>query len=220
MKNLHDESIMWGTHASVKNIDNKICQKVYEEYTMTTIKDHVIDEWVFNTIKSLDLESLVKLYDYVFNTIRGQITSYTMEYYEPFIEDILNIDTYYIIDSFIKIYRDVIILSENSILIGDMNFSNIIFGKNGIKVIDFDNYKKSTLSRNKLIELNKEELCRCFKGAYRNALYNILITKYIPNSIGKMMDLFNPDVDNLPSHVTKKLVKHPNLLHFFEDRNV
>ena len=72
----------------------------------------------------------------------------------------------------------------------------------------------------KLIELNKEELCRCFKGAYRNALYNILITKYIPNSIGKMMDLFNPDVDNLPSHVTKKLVKHPNLLHFFEDRNV
>ena len=201
MKNLYDESIMWGTHASVKNIDNKICQKVYEEYTMTTIKDHVIDEWVFNTI-------------------RGQITSYTMEYYEPFIEDILNIDTYYIIDSFIKIYRDVIILSENSILIGDMNFSNIIFGKNGIKVIDFDNYKKSTLSRNKLIELNKEELCRCFKGAYRNALYNILITKYIPNSIGKMMDLFNPDVDNLPSHVTKKLVKHPNLLHFFEDRNV
>ena len=141
MKNLYDESIMWGTHASVKNIDNKICQKVYEEYTMTTIKDHVIDEWVFNTIKSLDLESLVKLYDYVFNTIRGQITSYTMEYYEPFIEDILNIDTYYIIDSFIKIYRDVIILSENSILIGDMNFSNIIFGKNGIKVIDFDNYK-------------------------------------------------------------------------------
>ena len=87
-------------------------------------------------------------------------------------------------------------------------------------VFDFDNYKKSTLSRNKLIELNKEELCRCFKGAYRNALYNILITKYIPNSIGKMMDLFNPDVDNLPSHVTKKLVKHPNLLHFFEDRNV
>ena len=65
MKNLYDESIMWGTHASVKNIDNKICQKVYEEYTMTTIKDHVIDEWVFNTIKSLDLESLVKLYDYV-----------------------------------------------------------------------------------------------------------------------------------------------------------
>ena len=53
MKNLYDESIMWGTHASVKNIDNKICQKVYEEYTMTTIKDHVIDEWVFNTIKSL-----------------------------------------------------------------------------------------------------------------------------------------------------------------------
>ena len=51
MKNLYDESIMWGTHASVKNIDNKICQKVYEEYTMTTIKDHVIDEWVFNTIK-------------------------------------------------------------------------------------------------------------------------------------------------------------------------
>ena len=34
----------------------------------------------------------------------------------------------------------LIILSENSILIGDMNFSNIIFGKNGIKVIDFDNY--------------------------------------------------------------------------------
>ena len=158
MKNLYDESIMWGTHASVKNIDNKICQKVYEEYTMTTIKDHVIDEWVFNTIKSLDLESLVKLYDYVFNTIRGQITSYTMEYYEPFIEDILNIDTYYIIDSFIKIYRDVIILSENSILIGDMNFSNIIFGKNGIKVIDFDNYKKSTLSRNKLIELKDEQI--------------------------------------------------------------
>ncbi len=27
MKNLYDESIMWGTHASVKNIDNKICQK-------------------------------------------------------------------------------------------------------------------------------------------------------------------------------------------------
>ena len=35
MKNLYDESIMWGTHASVKNIDNK------KEY----INDYLIEDY-------------------------------------------------------------------------------------------------------------------------------------------------------------------------------
>lgn len=55
---------------------------------------------------------------------------------------LLSVKTEYIIDSFNRIYNDIVILSENNILIGDMNFSNIIFGINGIKVIDFDNYKR------------------------------------------------------------------------------
>ena len=220
MKNLYDEKIMWGTHASVRNIDNKVCEKVYTDYTMTTIKDHVIDEWVFNTIKKLDLQSFVKLYDYVFNASRKQIISYTMEYYEPYYDDILNIETEYIIDSFIKIYNDIIILSKNNILIGDMNFSNIIFGKNGIKVIDFDNYKKCKFNTEELIELNRKELCSCFKGVYRNALYDILTIRYIPNCIGKMMDLFNPDICDISNYVTKKLVKYPNLLSYFENNKV
>ena len=55
---------------------------------------------------------------------------------------LLSVQTEYIIDSFNRIYNDIVILSENNILIGDMNFSNIIFGINGIKVIDFDNYKR------------------------------------------------------------------------------
>ena len=55
---------------------------------------------------------------------------------------LLSVQTEYIIDSFNRIYNDIVILSENNILIGDMNFSNIIFGINGIKAIDFDNYKR------------------------------------------------------------------------------
>ena len=35
-----------------------------------------------------------------------------------------------------------------------------------------------------------------------------------------MMDLFNPDIDDLTGSVTKKLVRYPNLLSFFEDNNI
>ena len=48
-----------------------------------------------------------------------------LEYYKPYIDDILSVQTEYIIDSFNRIYNDIVILSENNILIGDMNFSNI-----------------------------------------------------------------------------------------------
>lgn len=220
MQNLYNDKIMWGTHASVRNIDNKICEKVYMDYTLEAVKEHVIDRWIFNTMKNLDLETFVKLYDYVFDPNRKQITSYTMEYYRPYIEDILSIQTEYIIDSFNRIYNDIVILSENNILIGDMNFSNIIFGKDSIKVIDFDNYKRCDLAYNELIKKNRKEMCICFKGAYRNALYGILASRYIYGSIDKMMDLFNPDIEDLTSSVTKKLVKYPNLLSFFEDNKV
>ena len=220
MKNLYDESIMWGTHGSVKNIDDKICKKVYQDYTLTTIKDHVIDRWVFNTIKDLDLDSFVKLYNYTFDSNKMQIISYTMEYYKPYFDNILNISVEYFLDSFKKIYNDIIILSYNKILVGDMNFSNVIFGENGIKVIDFDNYMRSSLSNEMLIKLNIIELCRCFKGVYRNALYDVLLFKSIPRSIRMTMNLFDPEVDDLPSHVTKKLIKYSNLCDYFEDEDV
>ena len=220
MKNLYNEKVMWGTHASVTNIDNKICQKVYTEYTLSTVKDHVIDTWVFNTIRDLNLESFVQLYTYEYDNIKEQIISYIMEYYSPYFDDVLNVSSEYIIENFRKIYNDIIILSNNGILIGDMNFSNIIFGKDGIKVIDFDNYKKCELSLDNIIKLNKNELCICFKQLYKNALYDIFINKFIFGSINKTMELFNPNVMDLPEHVTRKLIKYPNLISYFNDTKI
>ena len=216
MRNLYNKNIIWGTHASVEVIGNLICNKVYTDYTLFTIKDHVINEWIFNTIKELNLVSFIRLYEYVFDDKKNQIISYTMEYYPPYVKDILRISSEYIVNSFEKIYDDVITLSNAMILIGDMNFSNIIFGKDGIKVIDFDNYKKSNLNIEEIIKLNKNELCMCFKTVYRNALYYEFANGYIPNSLDKNMDLFNPNIDELIFHVKKRVLNYSNLLDYFK----
>ncbi len=215
MKNLYNKNVEWGTHASVEVIGNLVCNKVYTSYTLSTIKDHVIDKWIFNTIKELDLESFVRLYDYVFDNTKDQIISYTMEYYPSYVDDILRVSSEYIANSFDKIYDDVITLSKTKILIGDMNFSNIIFGKDGIRVIDFDNYKRSNLNIEEIIKLNISELCRCFKTAYRNALYYEFMNGYIPNSLNKVIDLFNPNSEELSYHVKKRILNYSNLLDYF-----
>lgn len=218
MKKLHNEGIIWGTHGGIRKIDNHICEKTYEEYTLITIKDHVIDRYIFDTIKKLNLETFVKLYSYVFDNKRKQIISYIMEYYAPYIKDILRVPSRYIVDGFEKIYNDVIVLATNGILVRDMNFSNVIFGANGIKVIDFDNYKFSSTSFEETVKKNIIELCYCFKDNFKIALYNEYSRSgYIDNSINNNIRLFDPNSEDLISSIKKKVLRYDNMLEYFKD---
>ena len=211
--------VMWGTHASVKRISDSICEKTYTDYTLIAIKDHVISSELFNKIKELDLNTFVKLYNYNYDPSRRQIISYTMEYYSPNDIDIMLINSSYIVSCFEKIYNDVITLSKNNVLIGDMNFSNIIFG-DIIKVIDFDNYQLSNLSFEDILKNNMNELCFCFKNNYKIALYNEYSRSgFINYGIDNTMKLFDPRVEDLPSHVKKKLLKYDNMLEYFKDNS-
>ena len=131
----------------------------------------------FDRLKQLNLDSIVKLYNYYYNDIELLLkfilppSVYTMKYiYNPKII-LLNQTSDYLLDIVSKLEKDVNILSNNKILMFDAHYSNIIFQENKAKIIDIDLYRNAKFTSYKTILIhNKIQLLNYIVSTLRHEL--------------------------------------------------
>ena len=148
---------------------------------------------IFEKLKELDLETIVKLYDYYY-FYKNKISHifkprvYTMEYINNPNICLLNQDKEYLLDVMSKLERDINILTENKIRLFDAHYSNIIFLDNGAKIIDIDLLRQhKLLSAKKLLLNNKKELLYYVISTLKHELKQENLYNY------KFECIFNPN---------------------------
>lgn len=131
---------------------------------------------VFEELKKLDLDGIVKLYDYYYNN-KGKLGHvflpevYTMEYIDNPNITLLEQDKEYLLDIISRLEHDINILSNNKIELGDAHNENIIFRDNDAKIIDIDSFTMYKRINDKRILLNnKKELLYYVKSTLKHEL--------------------------------------------------
>lgn len=127
----------YGSQAKMYRISHGECLKVIDKYS-----NGCFNEVMFNDLKSLALDSLVKLGTPFYKN--GKIKAYTMEYLEKSIISILDMPTEYLLDNLHDLYKDLFVLAKNLIVANDLYYRNIIVGPSKIKLIDLDGYFKKS----------------------------------------------------------------------------
>ena len=148
------------------------CAKLFRDNN-TVLKSYKFDctyryyfsKEVFDKLKELDLESIVKLYDYFYLYKKGKFghilkpDAYTMEYVNNPNINLLDQDKEYLLDIMSKLEKDINILTNNKIRLSDAHYQNIIFQEKGAKIIDIDLLRNvKLLNKKKLLLFNKIEL--------------------------------------------------------------
>lgn len=124
-----------GTQAKIYRISNTECLKV-----LNKDPQNYFNEDTYNTIRSLSLNGLVQLGIPFY--LDGKIKAYTMEYLERSEVSILDMPTEYTLDNLNSLYKDMLVLTKNLILVEDLIHRNLIVGPSSVKIIDLDRYLK------------------------------------------------------------------------------
>lgn len=163
-----------GTTSKIYRIGNNECLKV-----MNRDPSNCFDEYLFNRLKMLSLDGLVKLGTPFY--IDGDIKAYTMDYLEKSKRSILDFPIEYILDNLDRLYKDILVLTKNLILTIDLYYRNLIIGESKMTIIDFDKYLRLSYD-NDILYRNTSYLLYSFKKHYENALNGIdIYTKTIVN---------------------------------------
>lgn len=181
-----------GLKAKVYRISDTECLKV-----LNCDPINYFDEEVYNEIKSLSLNGLVKL-GIPFYT-DGMLKDYTMEYLEKSKRSILDMSTEYTLDNINSLYKTLNVLADNSILVQDLIERNLIVGDSKITLIDLDNYKKTNFSKSDILYKNTWYLLFAFKKLYQAEL------------IAKGYDL-----DDLDTFLNGDMTLNENLTYLFD----
>ena len=181
-----------GLKAKIYRISDTECIKV-----LNCDPINYFDEEVYNEIKSLSLNGLVKLGIPFYTS--GMLKDYTMEYLEKSKSSILDMPTEYTLDNINSLYKSLNVLADNSILVQDLIERNLIVGNSKVTLIDLDNYKKSNLSKTDILYKNTWYLLFAFKRLYQAEL------------IAKGYDL-----DDLDTFLNGDMTLNENLTYLFD----
>ena len=160
-----------------------MCARVYkkDDKVLKVYKDgcpyiYHLSKSVFEKIKKLDLNNIVKLDDYYhfFNfylEYKLPMDAYTMEYIEKDNVNLLECDKDYILDTINELEKTIILLSKNKIEVNDLHHTNMIFNSKGATLIDLDTYHINKIeSYRKLLLENKRKLLECLKECIKNSI--------------------------------------------------
>ena len=213
-------------------IDEGACARIYKDkdndmviktYKSSCKANYMLLRKTFEIIKELDLPSIVKLYNYYYDSNNKIIqhlmlpSGYTMEYIDNPKIILLDQNVEYLLDVMSKLEKDINILTDNKIKIGDAHEDNIIFQQNSAKLIDIDFFRKVNLTnKEKLLFHNKKELLYYIKSTIINELkrknifnYNFLFL-FDFNSLSYMSvtDYLNTLLDkgNIQESILKKKI--------------
>lgn len=159
------EPIGSGLQGAVYAFDRDKCIKIYKEDVFKYSKE------IFMLLKELSLEGYCQLYDLLYSAIDQQeIVAYTMKKYISEVDNILNMPTEYTLHSFNTLYNSIKTLAENSIIVRDTIAPNAILTKEGIILIDMDSYRKSTLPKGQILEVNINNILYLFRRLFEEGL--------------------------------------------------
>ena len=185
-----------------------------------------IKERIFNDIKEMDNENIVKLLDYYYvfeKHFLCPIDAYTMEKEENEHVDIVEADNLYLTSSVEALEKLASELAKKRIIMWDCHEKNTIFSSKGPTIIDVDLFHKNLGSISKTEMINKRQILHYLRGYALNC-YSM---KH-PNPKDEMTDeifaisnLFNIRVNSkidlahelnkrLQSRPIKKILKNTN----------
>lgn len=204
-----EELIHSGKQGSVFHLpnesDNKKCIKIYfetDEKPKTIFDDS-------NTIFNWDMFSFFKddfrnpnfcqLYDLLFDENLEKVLGFIMEYYDSIKENILFLPTSYTLDSFNALFKSFLELSDERVIVTDIHDGNVILTSDGIKVIDYDKYRKDLEKEvYKIFLINNDKLLYAFGEIYYSAFKDAgFDLKQNPIIEEKTKYLFSPNTSPL-----------------------
>lgn len=178
--------------------DKGNCAKVYSNgEILLKVYNHDCDyrfflkKNMFDLLKKLNLPSIVKLHDYYFYFTDWfhkflSMDAYTMDLVKGDNIPLLDYDRTHLIEALKDLEETLEILSDNHIVLWDVNPRNIIISSNGITIIDPDQFFKSRFhSKKRIYESNKKELINCLNSTlFLETLKreNMVSTSFIINS--------------------------------------
>ena len=130
----------------------------------------------------------------------GELSGYTMNYYNTITKNVLFMPKEYFLDNFNALYNSFKTLSDNRIIANDIWLKNCLIGSN-ITMIDFDRYIKSSLSIEEIREINIARLMELFKKIY--LYYVSSVMGKVPAHIWSMTD----DIFSYSNNPVKRLSK-------------
>ena len=164
-----------GGYGSIYKLNEKECVKLFK------FNDN-FDPVIINKIKDLKLKNYYEIKKLLFNE-NNDFIGYSMKYYEKLNLDLLTCDVSYILDSLYYLYNSIKKLSDNNIYVCDMRVANSLLTKDGIIVIDIDNYVFNKLYN----DIN--DLCIDNLMSLRNLFVHLFL-----NSKDKFHSSFNIDL--------------------------
>lgn len=127
------EKINHGTYGDIYKYDDETCFKVFKHEGFHKPGPVLV-------VKEFNLKNFYKIIDLLYD---GNLnyTGYIMKTYQKDDFDILS-DKEYLLYSVNNMYDGVMTFTRNLFLIEDLHIDNVIVNKDGITIIDVDDYKK------------------------------------------------------------------------------
>lgn len=190
--------------------DDKKCIKLYyqEDRKPKSIFEDcntIFSTEMFSLFKDeLNDQSLCRLYELLYNKDLTEVTAYIQEYLENIKDNILFMPKDYLLDSFNSLYNLVEKLTKNNILIVDLHEGNIILTSDGMKIIDYDKYRKVNFDYITLFNLNLQSLLIALRKLLIASTTKIKLDEEISKNKIKMLLLD----ETKPSVLSRRLEKY------------
>mgnify|MGYP003290176546 CR=1 FL=1 len=182
-----------GAFGTVYRFNQDTCFKIMD----TTVKNQT----VLKLMRTLPLEGIVNIKDFIDKS--GKIIGYTMDLINKEDINLLTVDINYLIQSYLKLKKDIILLSNEHIRAIDLYPRNIIISNNGIRLVDLDLYKFEY--SNDLLMNNSWSL---------KYLFELILGSYIPDDYYEYFESVMNTNEPLDDSFITKMEKSKNLRSF------
>lgn len=182
-----------GAFGTVYRFNQDTCFKIL----YTTVKNQT----VLKLMRTLPLEGIVNIKDFIDKS--GNIIGYTMDLINKEDINLLTVDINYLIQSYLKLKKDIILLSNEHIRAIDLYPRNIIISNNGIRLVDLDLYKFEY--SNDLLMNNSWSL---------KYLFELILGSYIPDDYYEYFESVMNTNEPLDDSFITKMEKSKNLSSF------
>lgn len=142
-----------------------VCAKVFKKddilfkvYKFDCKYRFYLSKKMFNAIKNLNINSMVKLLDYYYSykTLFLPMDAYSMKLVDGKDIKLIYADKEYVKDIAKCLEETIRILTDNKIIMFDCHYKNILFKENGVTIIDPDQFGfYKLLTKKKIYEKNK-----------------------------------------------------------------
>ncbi len=190
-----------GTYGNIYKYDDNTCFKVFKHIGFHKEEPIIV-------LKELELKNFNRIIDLLYDR-NLQYAGYLTDFYQRDDFDILS-DKEYLVDSVNNIYDGIMELTKKSIMVNDLHKGNVITTKDGIFVIDVDDYKHIN-SDNTYINTYR------FKQMLKSILYDALINYSLTNpqeSYALIKRLVDEDHTNI-NHFNNVMKRYTKPIDYF-----